>query len=143
MVNRTLLHSLEPSETEWQKELDRAFSGMEASELDEIIAGFGEEEDILPNKIVDGRVVRVDAEMVVIDVGYKCEGTIPVNEQASNWIANGSIGAASFGRQPLIGILGTNHLANRSITLTITGNAVDPLSGPWNFTAVVSVFVSN
>ena len=45
MVNRTLLHSLEPSETEWQKELDRAFSGMEASELDEIIAGFGEEED--------------------------------------------------------------------------------------------------
>ncbi len=80
MVNRTLLHSLEPSETEWQKELDRAFAGMEADELDEIIAGFGEEEDILPNKIVDGRVVRVDAEMVVIDVGYKCEGTIPINE---------------------------------------------------------------
>src|SRR5206468_621606 len=82
MVNRTLLTSLEPSETEWQNELDRAFAGMEASELDEIIAGFGEEEDILPNKIVDGRVVRVDEEMVVIDVGYKCEGTIPLNEWA-------------------------------------------------------------
>lgn len=86
MVNRTLLHSLEPSETEWQRELDRAFTGMEVAELDEIIAGFGEEEDILPNKIVDGRVVRVDDEMVVIDVGYKCEGTIPINEWADTEI---------------------------------------------------------
>jgi len=80
MVNRTLLHSLEPSSAEWERELSAAFSGMNAEELDEIIAGFGEEEDILPNKIVDGRVVRVDDEMVVVDVGYKCEGTIPISE---------------------------------------------------------------
>jgi small subunit ribosomal protein S1 len=80
MVDRNLLHSLEPTEEEWQRELDAAFHGMAVEELDEIIATTGEEVDILPNKIVDGRVLRVDGDFVVIDVGYKCEGTIPRNE---------------------------------------------------------------
>jgi small subunit ribosomal protein S1 len=79
MVDRNLLSSLAPSQDEWEHELDEAFHGMAAEELDEIIATAGEE-DVLPNKIVDGRILRVDGDFVVIDVGYKCEGTIPRNE---------------------------------------------------------------
>jgi hypothetical protein len=75
-------------------------------------------------------------------IGLGEAGSIDVNEQASNYAANGSIGAAGFARQPLIGILSANNLVNRTITLTIVGNAVDPLSGPWSFTAIVPVSVT-
>jgi hypothetical protein len=79
--------------------------------------------------------------ITAIDLGEK--GTIPVNEQASSYTASGSIGAATFARQPLIGILSAHGLVNRTVNLTITGNAVDPVSGSWSFTALISVYVTN
>jgi hypothetical protein len=77
------------------------------------------------------------------EIGLGEGGTIPVNEQASGYIASGQLGAASFARAPLVAVLNANHIVNRNITLTITGTANDPLSGPWTFTAVVSTHVSN
>jgi hypothetical protein len=76
------------------------------------------------------------------EIGLGEAGTIPVNQQATGYAASGSIGAATFARQPLIGILSANSIVNRTVTLTITGTGNDPLTGPWTFTAVVSTYVT-
>jgi small subunit ribosomal protein S1 len=68
MVNRNLIRSLD--EEEWLSELEN----VQPEEID-----FGGE-DVAVNQIVQGRVIRVDAEFVLVDVGYKSEGTIPRNE---------------------------------------------------------------
>jgi len=39
-----------------------------------------EGEDVSINQIVEGTVIRVDNEFVVVDVGYKSEGLIPLSE---------------------------------------------------------------
>src|SRR5207244_2150856 len=36
--------------------------------------------DVGPNQIVEGRVLRIDDDFVLVDVGYKSEGIIPRNE---------------------------------------------------------------
>src|SRR4029077_18581556 len=36
-----------------------------------------------PGDIVSGRVVRVGRDSVTVDIGYKCEGTVPVHEFTS------------------------------------------------------------
>ena len=36
--------------------------------------------DLNENAIVEGRIIRVDDEFVLVDVGYKSEGQIPRNE---------------------------------------------------------------
>ncbi len=79
MVNRNLLHSLDLSEDQWEKEWDAAAEGLEEEEFENLLIE-SEEEEILPNRIVEGKILRVDGEMVVVDVGYKCEGTLPRNE---------------------------------------------------------------
>ena len=33
-----------------------------------------------PGDIVTGRVVRVGRDSVTVDIGYKCEGTVPIHE---------------------------------------------------------------
>ncbi len=79
MVNRNLLHSLDLSDDQWEKEWDAAAEGLEEEEFENLLIE-SEEEEILPNRIVEGKILRVDGEMVVVDVGYKCEGTLPRNE---------------------------------------------------------------
>ncbi len=68
MVNRNLIRSLD--EEEWIAQIE----GLQPEELD-----FGGD-DVAINQIVEGRVIRVDDEFVLVDVGYKSEGTIPRNE---------------------------------------------------------------
>ncbi|MEX2188434.1 MAG: 30S ribosomal protein S1 [Pirellulales bacterium] len=68
MVNRNLIRSLD--EEEWLSQIEE----VQPDEID-----FGGD-DVAINQIVDGRVIRVDAEFVLVDVGYKSEGTIPRNE---------------------------------------------------------------
>jgi small subunit ribosomal protein S1 len=68
MVNRNLIRSLD--EEDWLSELEN----VQPEDID-----FGGE-DVAVNQIVQGRVIRVDAEFVLVDVGYKSEGTIPRNE---------------------------------------------------------------
>ncbi|RIK80021.1 MAG: 30S ribosomal protein S1 [Planctomycetota bacterium] len=68
MVNRNLIRSLD--EEDWLSQLEN----VQPEEID-----FGGE-DVAVNQIVEGRVIRVDPEFILVDVGYKSEGTIPRNE---------------------------------------------------------------
>jgi len=74
MVNRNLIRGLDLKPEEWEEELAEAMGGTATEELD---WGGGE---LSVNKIIDGRVLRVDNEFVLVDVGYKSEGIIPRSE---------------------------------------------------------------
>src|SRR6202790_5609739 len=72
MVNRNLLRQYEPPEAQMQEEVDAAFD-----HLDWLPA---EEQEFRDNKVVTGRVRKVTADHVWVDVGYKSEGAIEVRE---------------------------------------------------------------
>ena len=74
MVNRNLIRGLDLSEDEWQHELTAALDGTPPDE----IAWTTQEMEL--NKIVTGRVLRVEGDVVLVDVGYKSEGIIFRNE---------------------------------------------------------------
>src|SRR5262245_11716733 len=77
MVNRNLIRSLEndPSLTAlFEKEIADVQQG------DSVLATIESEADFDVNSIVDGRILRVDEDSVLIDVGFKSEGRIPLNE---------------------------------------------------------------
>lgn len=74
MVNRNLIRGLDLSEEEWQVELADALDGV----AQEDIAWTTQEMEL--NKIVEGRVLRVEGDVVLVDVGYKSEGIIFRNE---------------------------------------------------------------
>jgi len=74
MVNRNLIRGLDLSDEEWQHELNAALEGVPADE----IAWTTQEMEL--NKIVVGRVLRVEGDVVLVDVGYKSEGIIFRNE---------------------------------------------------------------
>jgi len=78
MVNRNLIRGLDLSEEEWQQELSAALAGTPPEQID-----WGSEK-ITVNEIVEGRILRVEGEFVLIDVGYKSEGIIPVGEWESH-----------------------------------------------------------
>src|SRR5580692_3557871 len=80
MVNRNLLRQYDLPESELQQELAAAFN--------QDVFPSGDGADWLPqddqvfevNKIVNGRVLNVVGDEVWVDVGYKSEGVIPLNE---------------------------------------------------------------
>ncbi len=74
MVNRNLIRGLDLSDDEWQQELEAALEGVPAEEID---WGSG---DVSVNKIVEGQILRVEGDFVLVDVGYKSEGMILRNE---------------------------------------------------------------
>ena len=86
MVNRNLIHSLEDQSIE--DELGQLFDVQSMDELlsDEYDPGPILFPDGTPdqkyelNSIVEGKIVRVDNDMVVVDVGFKSEGTISRSE---------------------------------------------------------------
>ncbi|MFM8284119.1 MAG: 30S ribosomal protein S1 [Planctomycetaceae bacterium] len=73
MVNRNLIRELEIGD-ELEQEIDRAMSGADESEYE------GGGAALAVNAVLDGKVLRVDDEFVLVDVGYKSEGYIPRNE---------------------------------------------------------------
>ena len=80
MVNRNLIREFDVSEDEWKQELTSALSGTDLEEVDwERDIDWGGE-GININQIVDARVLRVEGDQVLVDVGYKSEGSIPLNE---------------------------------------------------------------
>jgi small subunit ribosomal protein S1 len=74
MVNRNLLRQFELSDTELQEQMAAAFN----QESDDWLPP--EEQEFEVNKIVSGRVLNVVGDEVWIDVGYKSEGVIPLQE---------------------------------------------------------------
>ena len=78
MVNRNLIRHVDLSQEEWERELQAACGGMEPEEL--ALAA----SDIAVNQIVEGRILRVERDFVVVDVGSKSEGIIPLSEWSEN-----------------------------------------------------------
>ncbi len=77
MVNRNLIRSLEDDSITSQVDLL-----LSEDDLDEMILPTLEElnQQFDVNQIVDGKIVEVNGEYVVIDVGFKSEGAININE---------------------------------------------------------------
>jgi small subunit ribosomal protein S1 len=77
MVNRNLIRSLE-----FDQEIDSAFETAVSDILDpsDLVDLISTDQDYEVNKIVDGRVIRVEDDCVLVDVGFKSEGTIPRHE---------------------------------------------------------------
>jgi small subunit ribosomal protein S1 len=74
MVNRNLLRQFDPQESELSGELDNLFEQKIIDSLNQ------ETQDFEVNKIVTGHVLSIIGDQVVIDIGYKSEGIIPVEE---------------------------------------------------------------
>ncbi len=80
MVNRNLLRKNDLPEQDMQKELDAVFGGGE---------WYSDEREFEVNNLIDGKVVAVMGDEVVVDIGYKSEGVLPLNEwhdEATNQI---------------------------------------------------------
>ncbi|MFM2094862.1 MAG: hypothetical protein RIS70_1986 [Planctomycetota bacterium] len=75
MVNRNLIRNLE-NDPELNNLMAEAMGGLDESNMAtlETEAGFA------TNRIVEGRIIRVDNDVVLVDVGFKSEGTISRNE---------------------------------------------------------------
>ncbi len=79
MVNRNLLRQYEPPNNELERELEEAFRREDVGgSVDAWLPA--EEQQFELNKLVNGRVIAVRGDEVVIDVGYKSEGVIPLQE---------------------------------------------------------------
>ncbi len=79
MVNRNLLRQYDLSEPELQRELEEAFVQPETgSDLETWLPPA--EQEFETNKLVKGRIINIVGDDVVVDVGYKSEGIIPINE---------------------------------------------------------------
>src|SRR5436305_5877763 len=80
MVNRNLLRQFDLPESELQQELADAFHQDVYQENDSGSWLPPAEQEFEVNKIVNGRVLNVIGDEVWVDVGYKSEGVIPLNE---------------------------------------------------------------
>ncbi|HVS38025.1 MAG TPA: S1 RNA-binding domain-containing protein, partial [Gemmataceae bacterium] len=74
MVNRNLLRQYEPTDDQLRDELEAAFDQGGADWLP------AEEQEFRDNKVVTGRVRKVTADHVWVDVGYKSEGAVELRE---------------------------------------------------------------
>jgi small subunit ribosomal protein S1 len=73
MVNRNLIRELEVGD-ELDQELELAMAGAPEGEYSVGAA------TLAVNSVLEGKILRVDDEFVLVDVGYKSEGHIPRNE---------------------------------------------------------------
>jgi small subunit ribosomal protein S1 len=71
MVNRNLIREFDVTEEE-----EMAAIGTASPDEMEWLSGA----DVTANQIVEGRVLRIDDDFILVDVGYKSEGIIPRNE---------------------------------------------------------------
>ncbi len=71
MVNRNLIREFDVSEEDWN---------LAIGELDADDTSWLDSKYVDVNQIVEGKIIHVDDEMVLIDVGYKSEGTISLSE---------------------------------------------------------------
>ena len=76
MVNRNLIRDLEDADLRAEFEAEVAV----VEQGDSVLATIESEIDFKVNTVVDGRVLRIDDGIVLIDVGFKSEGSIPLHE---------------------------------------------------------------
>ncbi|MFO0877964.1 MAG: 30S ribosomal protein S1 [Gemmataceae bacterium] len=87
MVNRNLLREFDPTEHDLELELQAALTGGKSSAEAQAAGGqalldefYREQREYEVNKIVTGRVANIVGDDVVVDIGYKSEGIIPLQE---------------------------------------------------------------
>lgn len=79
MVNRNLLRQYDLSDSELENELAAAFSRPETGgDVENWL--LDDQQEFESNKVIKGRIARIEGDDVVIDIGYKSEGVIPLNE---------------------------------------------------------------
>ena len=78
MVNYNLIRNLDENEAELDQAIEQAFQDL-PGDLDEVLTT-AEEQEVLPGKIVVGKILRVEDDRVIVDLGYKCEGVLPIAE---------------------------------------------------------------
>src|SRR3954454_12956815 len=71
MVNRNLIREFDISDEDW----NIAIGDSLPDDADWLKGG-----DVGPNQIVEGKVLRIDDDFILVDVSYKSEGIIPRNE---------------------------------------------------------------
>jgi len=74
MVRQNLIRELDLNENNWDLQVDVALSGTPMETTD-----WGGRE-IAGNQIAEGKIVRIDDDFVVVDIGYKSEGIVPVSD---------------------------------------------------------------
>jgi len=74
MVRQNLIRELDLNENNWDLQVDAALSGTPMETKD-----WGGRE-IVGNQIAEGKIVRIDEDFVVVDIGYKSEGIVPVSD---------------------------------------------------------------
>ncbi|MBO7678174.1 MAG: S1 RNA-binding domain-containing protein, partial [Thermoguttaceae bacterium] len=74
VVNRNLISGLDLNEQDWDDEIQHVLGGGDFGQ--KIVEG----KEITPNEIIEGKIVRIEKEFVIVDVGYKSEGQIPISE---------------------------------------------------------------
>jgi small subunit ribosomal protein S1 len=79
MVNRNLMRQFDLSEVDLEQELADAM-GIATYDRDHPVVTFDEEDVFDTNKIIKGRVLNIVGDDVVVDVGYKSEGVIQLEE---------------------------------------------------------------
>ena len=79
MVNRNLLRQFDLSEEDLEQQLAEAM-GLDTYDPSHPVITFLEGEEFDVNNIVKGRVLHIVGDEVVVDVGYKSEGVIPLEE---------------------------------------------------------------
>jgi small subunit ribosomal protein S1 len=78
MVDRNLLREFDVADDELQSEIDLALSANNVPDLTGLFEQTGQVFEV--GHIVSGRVVNVVGDNVVVDIGYKSEGLVPLNE---------------------------------------------------------------
>ena len=74
MVDRNLINNLDSDEGNWEEQLTQAGVGEEIDS--QIVVG----PEISTTNIITGRIVRIEKEFVIADIGYKSEGQIPITD---------------------------------------------------------------
>ena len=77
MVNRNLIRSLE-NDPSLSAQFEAAVAAV--GDGDDVLESIESEASFDVNAIVEGRIIRVEDDVVLIDVGFKSEGSIPRNE---------------------------------------------------------------
>ena len=81
MVDRNLMREFLVDDAELELTMGAALREIsEAEELADNLYSNASEFDV--NQLVKGTVVRVEGEEVLIDIGYKSEGIVPIDEWA-------------------------------------------------------------
>src|SRR6185295_9275838 len=76
MVNRSLIRNLE-NDPDIAAMYDDLVGDIDLAELPAIS---GTDIGYEANKVVEGRILRIADGMVLVDIGFKAEGTVPLNE---------------------------------------------------------------